>query len=119
MNPKIVSEEPINMAALKAELERIRKRDTELNIRSAKTEEYLQQSFVLKKKDAEELFKTLIGLDLPRLKDMHVHKIIDIMPVNNEELKSLLTGYNISLSGDNLKKILDAVAEYLPSKKSG
>ena len=117
MNPKIVSEEPMNMAAVKIELEKIRKRDTDLNIRATKTEEYIKNCFVLKKKEADELFKKLADMDISRLKDIHIHKIIDIMPMTVEELKSLLTGYTISLSGENLKKVVDAVAEYSPQKK--
>ena len=117
MNPKIISEEPMNMATVKLELEKIRKRDTDLNIRATKTEEYIKQCFVLKNKEAEELFKKIADMDVSRLKDIHIHKIIDIMPLTVEELKSLLTGYTISLSGENLKKIVDAVAEYSPQKK--
>ena len=116
MNPKVISEEPINSSVLKAELERIRKRDGDLNIRSTKTEEYLKQSVVLKKKESEELFKKITDMDVPRIKEIHVHKIIDLMPVSVEELKSLLSGYTISLSQDNLKKIMDAVSEYSGKK---
>lgn len=117
MNPKIISEEPLNMATVKVELEKIRKRDTELNVRANKTDEYIKQCFVLKKKEAEELYEKIEKMDVSRLKDIHINKIIDIMPSTTEELKSILTGYTISLSGENLKKILEAVAEYLPQKK--
>lgn len=117
MNPKIISEEPMNMATVKVELEKIRKRDTELNVRATKTEEYVKNCFVLKKKEAEELFKKISDMNISRVKDIHIHKIIDIMPATVEELKSLLMGYTISLSGENLKKVIDAVTEYLPQKK--
>ena len=40
---QIVSETPINMHQLKNELEKIKKRDKELNFRANKTEEYLHQ----------------------------------------------------------------------------
>jgi DNA-directed RNA polymerase subunit F len=117
MNPKTISEEPMNMATVKLELEKIRKRDTDLNIRATKTEEYVKQCFVLKKKEADELYKKIADMDISRIKDIHIHKIIDIMPLTVEELKSLLTGYTISLSGENLKKVVEAVAEYSPQKK--
>lgn len=117
MNPKIISEEPMNMATVKVELEKIRKRDTELNIRANKTDEYIKQCFVIKKKEAEELYEKMSKMDISRLRDIHINKIIDIMPGTAEELKSILSGYTISLSGENLKKILEAVAEYLPQKK--
>jgi DNA-directed RNA polymerase subunit F len=117
MNPKVISEESVNMATVKAELDRIAKRDSELGIRATKTDEYIKQCFVLKKKEADELYKKIEEMGISRLKDVHINKIIDIMPATVEELKSVLTGYTISLTADNLKKITDAVAEYLPSKK--
>ena len=116
MNPKVISEEPMNMATLKAELERVQKRDGELNARANKTLEYINNSNTIKKKDAEELFNKINDLGIQRIKEIQIHKIVDLMPATAEELKSLLSGYNISLSSDNIKKILDAVAEYAPKK---
>lgn len=118
MNPKIISEEPINMAELKSEIDKIKKRDGELNFRAGKTEDYLNQNVVIKKTAAKEIVTKLNELAIPRIKDIHIHKIIDIMPGTTEELKSLLTGYTISLSADNLKKIIDVLDDYLPNKKN-
>ena len=117
MNPKVLSEEPINMASVKAELEKIKKRDTELNFRANKTDEYLNQVITIKKKNADDIYTKIIALQIPRIREMHAHKIVDLMPGNVEELKSILTGYTISLSNDNLNKILELVKEELPDKK--
>jgi len=112
----ILSEQPINMPNLKKEFERIKKRDEELSVRALKTEEYLANNTRLSKKDADELFAKLQKLDISRLKEAHLHKLIDIEPQNNEELKMILTSYNMTLTGEVQQKILDAVAEYLPKK---
>ena len=40
--PHLISEHPISMAELKLELENVKKRDTELNFRANKTEEYIR-----------------------------------------------------------------------------
>ena len=45
---QIISETPINIYQLKKELEKIKKRDNELNFRTNKTEEYLNQVAALK-----------------------------------------------------------------------
>ena len=82
---QIISEAPINMHQLKKELERIKKRDNELNFRANRTEEYLQQ--VATVKNADELFSKLMKLNIPRLKEHHIHKIIDIAPTTMNELK--------------------------------
>ena len=49
----ILDENPISMYELKAELEKIKKRDKELNFRSARTEEYLNQVAALSKKPSD------------------------------------------------------------------
>ena len=104
------------MATVKSMLEKIKKRDGELNFRSNKTEDYLNQNTILKKKDADELYKKIEELDVSRIKGIHINKIIDIMPITSDELKSLLSGYTLSLSVENLKKIVETVNDYLPGQ---
>ena len=104
----IVAENPISMYELKAELEKIKKRDKELNFRSARTEEYLNQVAALSKKPSD-LYEKLAKLDVPRLKESHLKKIIDIMPKTVNDLKVVLQGYTVSVSSENIKKIVDII----------
>lgn len=104
----IISEKPINMYQLKEELEKIKKRDGALNLRANKTEEHLSQ-FTHSKK-AKKLEEELFKLDIPRLRDQHIHKIIDVMPATVKDLKVVLQGYTLTISNDNMKKIVDIVA---------
>ena len=108
---QIVSEVPIDMYQLKKELEKIRKRDSELNFRANRTEEYLQQ--VLTLKNTDDLFEKLMKLNIPRLKEQHVHKIIDIAPTTMNELKVILQSYTITVNNDAMKKIVDTVNDFL------
>jgi len=108
---QIVSETPMNMYQLKKELEKIRKRDNELNFRANRTEEYLQQ--VLTLKNTDELFDKIMKLNIPRLKEQHVHKIIDIAPTTMNELKVILQSYTITVNNDAMKKIVDTLADFL------
>ncbi|MBI4738367.1 hypothetical protein HY772_02185 [Candidatus Woesearchaeota archaeon] len=107
-----ISETPITMTELKAELENVRTRDAELNFRAQKTEEYLQQFTLLDKKEADELSKKIAALDIPRLKADHIVKLIDIFPTDPEEVKAVLQGTTVTVSKDNLKRIADLVAEF-------
>ena len=111
---QIISENPISIYHLKKELERIRKRDNELNFRANKTEEYLIQIATLKNHD--ELFDKLMKLNIPRLKEQHVQKIIDIMPTSINDLKVVVQGYTITLNNESMKKIVDTVNEFLEKK---
>lgn len=110
--PEILNEEPVTMVEIKEELRKIKKRDTDLNFRSNKTDEYIKQFVHLSSKDAVELEKKLVGLEIPRLKDVHIKKIIDLMPKTQEELKGILSAYTVTVNNDNLKKITETVTGF-------
>lgn len=111
---QIISETPMSIYQLKKELERIKKRDNELNFRANKTEEYLSQVATLK--NADELFEKIMKLNIPRLKEQHVHKIIDIAPTAMNELKAILQAYPITINNESMKKIIDTINEFLEKK---
>ena len=111
---KILSEKPIGMVELKNELESIKKRDKELNFRATKTEEYLQQFTMVKNSGG--LIKKLEDLKIPRLKDTHITKIIDILPTTLEDLKAVLQGYSLTVNNENLNKIVETVNGFIAAK---
>ena len=104
---EILEKRPICIAELKNELAGIKKRDAELNFRSQRTEEYLNDFSTLKPKEAQELVTKLRGLEVPRLKDEHIVKIVDTLPLNEKHLKTILVGYALTISAENNKRILD------------
>ncbi len=111
VKPKIIEEKPVSMAELKAEITKIKKKG-ELNFRAEKTEEYLNQFTILDSKKAAELRAKLDKLKIPRLKEEHIVKIMDLLPGSVEELKSTLSGYTVTITNDNLKKIAEAIKEF-------
>ena len=111
---QIVSETSMSMYQLKKELEKIKKRDSELNFRANRTEEYLHQIATLK--NSEELFEKIMKLNIPRLKEQHIHKIIDVAPTTVNDLKVVLQGYTITLNNESMKKIVDTINEFLEKK---
>ncbi|MGV8151163.1 MAG: hypothetical protein ACP5NV_05535 [Candidatus Woesearchaeota archaeon] len=114
---KILEEKPINLSQLREEIKEIKKRDEELGFRTAKVNEQLEVVKIIKEKDAEELFSKIEKLGVPRLKEVHIHKIIDLMPGSMIELKNIVTGYSLTITNDNLDKILSLVSEYGGKKK--
>ena len=110
---QILNQEPITMSELRAALEKVKKRDGELNFRANKTEEHLNNMPLLKPKEAKELVQKLTALDIPRLKPEHVVKIVDLLPVSLEELKVIISGYSVTVNSDNCKKIIDMVSGYV------
>jgi DNA-directed RNA polymerase subunit F len=104
-NPDILEENEMTMSEVSSEIEKIKKRDKELNFRAQKTEEYLNQFSKLKPKDTKELEKNILELNIPRLKEAHVKKIVDILPSTPEDVKMILSGFSITINQENLKKI--------------
>ncbi len=117
VKPEIISEKPITLTELKQEIDKIKKRDKELNFRVGKTEEYLNHFITLSKEKEGGLIKKLEKLNVPRLRDIHITKIVDIMPKTVDELKIILQGYTITVNNDNLKKIVDALKGFAEKKK--
>lgn len=116
VKPEIISEKPITITELKQEIDKIQKRDKELNFRVGKTEEYLSHFITLSKAKEDELIKKLEKLNVPRLKDIHITKIVDILPKTVDELKIILQGYTITVNNDNIKKIVDVVKDFTEKK---
>ena len=117
VKPEIISEKPITLTELNQEVDKIQKRDKELNFRVGKTEEYLSHFITLSKVKEDEIIKKLEKLNIPRLKDIHITKIVDILPKTVDELKIILQGYTITVNNDNIKKIVDIVKEFDEKKK--
>ena len=111
-NIKILSSEPVSMVELKDMLGRIKIRDGELNFRSNKTMEYLEQFVGIQPKEAAELKNKLVKLDIPRLKEEHADKIVDLLPQSIDSLKVILQGYTMTVNQENMKKIVDLVREF-------
>ncbi|MFP4524640.1 MAG: hypothetical protein ACLFO2_05040 [Candidatus Woesearchaeota archaeon] len=114
--PEILKKEPLPLVEVKSVLRKVKKRDEELNYRAGKTEEYLNQVVKTTQKEATELKKKINELEVPRLKEEHVTKIVDIVPRTVAELKVILQGYTLTVSNDNLKKIVNAVEETIQPK---
>lgn len=106
---KIIKENPISVVELKEELSKIKKRDKEPNLRVQKTEDYINLFAHLSPEKEKELREKIAKLDIPRLKDEHINKIIDILPKDVEELKTVLQGYTITVSKENIQKITEVI----------
>ena len=112
---KILEEKSITIAELRDHLKKIKKRDEELSVRAAKTEEYLNNFVILKPKDAEALEEELLKLEVPRLKEVHVKKILDLLPASVEELKVILQGYTLTVNKENMEKMISTLKKYIPN----
>lgn len=112
----VISEEPVTMAQLREDLKKIQKKEEELNMRANRTMEYLDMFVTIKNSEAKELYKKIEELKIPRFKPEHIVKIIDTLPESVEELKTLISGFSITITNENCKKIIDTVSDYKKKK---
>ena len=107
---EIISKKSLSLNEIKEKLDEIKKRDKELNFRGKKVSEYL--NVVTGKKDNKELRKDLENLGITRLNEYHMTIIMNIMPVDIDSLRTILSGENLTLKQEDLEKVLDAVKKY-------
>ncbi len=108
----ILEEKPINLAELKSVLENIEKRDSASGFRATKTKDYLKKFSKMDLKKTNELTKKIKALNIPRIKDRQIVKIVDLLPTNIDELKILFVGETTTINPENMQQILKIVKEY-------
>ncbi len=108
-----IQETPISAAEVKEILDTIKAKETELNYRAGKTFEYLEQFAKLSATRAKELFAAITKLGIPRIKEPHIIKLIDVLPVTAKDVKIVLQGYAVTVTNDNLDKIASTIAEFV------
>lgn len=113
-NPQFIEEKTLSLVDTKAILDTLKKRDIELNAPSNKAYEYLESFIALPLAQKEALHKKLVGLELTRLKEEHILKIIDFLPATANDLKIVLQAYPLSLPKKDQDSIAATVKEFLP-----
>ena len=74
------------------------------------------KSFVkLKSKEAKEMRQKLEELDLMKMKEEQLAKVIDLLPDTEEDLNKIFTG--MGLDEDETKKILEIIKVFLCVRK--
>ena len=106
---EIIEKTPMSLTDLKAEITRISKRDEETGFRTGKTLEYVNSFSALSKTAYVDLKKKIEELNVPRLKEEHITKILDILPKTENDVAVVLQGYTLTVSKENIKKIVDII----------
>ncbi len=106
---EIIKEKPLTLIETKKLLEKIEKRDKELPTRTQKTKEYLNKFAKLTLKEVKDLKEKLIKLNITRLKEKTIAKIIDIQPKDIDSLRIILSTENLTLKQEDLQKIIECL----------
>ena len=111
VNPQFLEAKPLGLVDVKGALQKIEERDNELNFQSNKVKEYLDGFVTTSPGKKEQLLRKLAGLQLTRLKEEHIAKIVDFLPTTVPELKVVLQAYPLTLPKKDQESIVQAVAE--------
>ena len=71
---------------------------------------FVKKFVILKPEKAKELKKKIQDLDLLKVKEEHITKIIDLMPETSEDLNKIFS--DVSLDEDETKKLLETIKEF-------
>lgn len=95
--------EPLSMAESIEYIED--KKDSEADIKK-----FIKKFVKLSPEDAKKLREKLSALNLLKMKQENISKLIDILPENQENLNKIFT--DVSLDEDESKKIFDTIKEF-------
>lgn len=105
---EISNEKPLTLSEVKEMLASIKK-NTELGFRANKTTEYTELFVKQKPTEITEVKKKIEELNIMRLKDKVIAKIVDLAPADAESLKMILATENITVKQEDLGKILECL----------
>ena len=71
---------------------------------------FVKKFIILKPDKAKELREKIEKLDLLKVKEEHITKIIDIMPETAEDINKIFS--DVSLDEDETKKLLETIKEF-------
>ncbi|MBS3174532.1 hypothetical protein J4440_01505 [Candidatus Woesearchaeota archaeon] len=107
---EVMEQKPIAMSGVRHMLDETKKNGKELNFRAEKVHVYLSEFTKLNKKEVDSLYEKIKSLNISKLRDRHIIKIIDLMPTDPESLKIIFSGEALSLKQEEINQILEAIS---------
>lgn len=107
----IISKEPVPISEVHTAISK--RKDEERNYEQKLVWEHVSKFKKIGVREARKLLEELKALELRRLKDEYIIQIIDILPKNEKELKSIFATSKFNLHEDEYKKIIDIVKNYV------
>ena len=104
----IKSIEPLSMPEVKEILQEKNQEDPKIK----KVVGYIKKFSKLKPEKAKALKREISELNIVKLKNRHISKIIDIMPEDMDDLKKIFVGEDITLDQNESINILNVVKKY-------
>ncbi len=110
-NYEVISKEGISNSEV-LDFVNKREKEKELTYREEKTKEYLKKTTKLKLSDFKKAKEELLALEIPRISQDHIIKILDIMPKSGTELRAIVSHSGTILVDEDSSKIIDVLKKY-------
>ena len=104
----IVEKKPVTIVEAKMILKELKKKNFEQNA----AYEYSAKFSKLTQKKGEKLLEELAQAGIPRIKDRHLAKLVDVMPETAEEVRAVFSKEDIPMNKKDTDKILEVLAKY-------
>lgn len=101
----IKNREPLSMAESLKYVQKTEEEDSETDIKK-----FIKKFVKLKPEEASKVREKLVALDLVKLKNEYIVKIIDIMPGDRENLNKVFV--DVNLDDNEAKQVLDILGEF-------
>ena len=105
---EIIQETPISLVDVKEKLSKI-KREGEPGFRTKKMDEYLTNFVKLKEKEAVAIREKLKGLNILRLNEKCMVKLVDLHPEDQDSVRLILSSENVTVKPEELKNIVECL----------
>ena len=89
-----------------------KEKKSELTYREDKIKDYLKKFSKMSLKDFNKAKNELEKLEIPRLDEFHIIKILDLMPQSGTELRAIVSHSGSVLVDENVTKVLDLLKQY-------
>ncbi len=110
-NYEIISKEETSLSEALDIIEK-KEESQELTYREDKVKEFLKRHSKLSYEDFVKAKEEILSLEIPRLEELHIIKILDIMPKTGTELRAIVSHSGVILVDENSQKILDTLKKY-------
>lgn len=110
-NYEIISKKQVSLTEV---LETINNKpqEQELTYREEKIKEYLKNRNKVSYEQFKEIKEKIENLEISRLEEQHIIKIVDIMPENGTQLRSLVQNTGVIIVDDIANNILEILNNY-------
>ena len=101
---------PVSLSEVKNILKKVEKDREELNYEQRIALEHANMFAKLPVKKTEGMIKELLKIEF--IQEIHAHKIADILPKNEDDVKTIFAKERITLDENKIKNILEIVRKY-------